>query len=88
MAAHFAGSEELERRRGGYLNAFLGGWESSPFGDDGILVANVQSSSERFHAAPSRTDSGRIVGQYLAMLRSTHWRRTPAVDAFIQHLMP
>jgi hypothetical protein len=88
MATNFAGSEELERRRGGYLNAFLGGWENSPFGDDGILVADVRSSLERLHAAHPRTDSGRIVGQYLALLRSTNWRRTAAVDAFIQRLLP
>jgi hypothetical protein len=88
MATKFAGSAELERRRGAYLNAFLGGWEDSPFADDGVLVASARSSLERFHGAHSRTDSGRIVGQYLALLRSTHWRRTPAVDAFIQHLMP
>jgi hypothetical protein len=88
MATTFAGSEELERRRGAYLNAFLGGWEDSPFGDDGVLIADVRSRLERFHAAHSRTDSGRIVGQYLALLRSTNWRRTAAVDAFIQRLMP
>jgi hypothetical protein len=88
MSTTFAGSEELERRRGAYLNAFLGGWEIGPFGDDGVLVADVRSSLERFQAAHPRTDSGRIVGQYLALLRSTNWRRTAAVDAFVQHLMP
>jgi len=89
MAAEFAGSEELERRRRAYMNAFLNGWENSPaFGDNGVLVADVRSSLERFHAAYPGTDSGRIVGEYLALLRAAHWRRTAAVDAFIQRLMP
>jgi len=89
MATQFAGSEELERRRRVYLNAFLDGWPNSPaFGDDGVLGADVRSSLERFHATYSRTDSGRIVGEYLALLRAANWRRTAAVDALIQRLTP
>jgi hypothetical protein len=89
MAKEFAGSTELEQRRRAYLIALLAGWPNSPaFGDDGVIEAAARSSLERFHAAHSRTESGRIVGRYLALLRSANWRRTAAVDVFIQRLTP
>ena len=80
----FAGSDQLASMRATYLSAYLEGQSNSPaFTDDGILTSEVRASLERFRDTHPSTESGRIVGRYLTLLRSAKWHRTKIVVAFV-----
>lgn len=84
MAVHFAASKDLDWQRSFYLNAFLAGWDNTPAFRDGVMVPAMRASLERFAAAYPTTESGKLVGSYLRLLREAGWRRTPSVRAFLR----
>jgi len=61
--------------------------ERSPaFASSGELRASLRQALERYATRYSSTPSGRVVRDYLALLRASNFRDAPAVAEFRQRI--
>jgi hypothetical protein len=76
----------IQSLRAQYLTAFLTGWENTNVFNSvtNELRPDVRASYERFRQRYGTSESGRVVGEYLALLEKTHYRRTAEVERFLR----
>jgi predicted neuraminidase len=79
--------QQIEWRRASYLYLMLNGVERSPaFATNGELRTTLRQALERFATRYTATASGRVVRDYLALLRASNFRDEPAVAEFRQRV--
>jgi hypothetical protein len=76
----------VSERRIWYLRAYLTGWDNTPvFGlGNRTLRPEVLQSYERYVATHGATVSGRVVAEYLDVVRASGYQRTAAVLEFLR----
>jgi len=83
-------ASDLRQRFAPYLNALLGDWpNSSGFSHEHprILLDSARRRLEHYAAEHPHTRGGRIVTDYLSVLKANNWARTDAVNAFLAEAM-
>jgi hypothetical protein len=77
----------IDWRRASYLYLMLNGVERSPaFASSGELRTSLRQVLERYAARYGTTPSGKVVRDYLALLRASNFRDAPAVAEFRQRI--
>jgi hypothetical protein len=76
----------VSERRIWYLRAYLTGWDNTPVFELGsrTLRPEVLQSYERYVATHGATVSGRVVAEYLDVVRASGYQRTAAVLEFLR----
>lgn len=78
---------QIDWRRAAYLYLLLNGTESSPaFSSGGELRASVRQTLERMADRLGATSSGRVVREYLTLLRASGFKDSPAVAELRQRV--
>jgi hypothetical protein len=79
------GRQTIEQRYRRYLSAYLSGWDNTSVFNDRtrVLDARARVSYQQYVARYPSTTSGRLVAEYLALLRANGYRRTAAVTEFL-----
>ena len=83
VASQYRGSiafPQIDWRRASYLYLMLNGTESSPaFASSGELRTSVRQTLEHFADKHGATPSGRVVREYLTLLRASGFKDSPPV---------
>jgi len=78
---------QIDWRRASYLYLLLNGVERSPaFASSGELRTSLRQVLERYATRYVATPSGKVVRDYLALLRASNFRDAPAVAEFRQRI--
>jgi predicted neuraminidase len=79
--------QQIDWRRASYLYLLLNGVERSPaFTTSGDVRLTLRAALERFATRYAATPSGKVVRDYLALLRASNFRDDPAVAEFRQRI--
>jgi len=89
VAAQYRGTmvfQPIEWRRASYLYLLLAGTDGSPAFVGGELRPPLRQALDRYAARYGSTPSGRVVRDYITLLRTENFRDTPPVAEFRQRI--
>ena len=79
--------QQIDWRRASYLYLMLNGVERTPaFASSGELRTSLRQALERYATRYVATPSGKVVRDYLALLRASNFRDAPAVAEFRERI--